>query len=240
MPITVGAGMATYEVSELRQVIGGYAFGAVPLSYVQGRSFVGSGIQAAQRAKWAYRAFDCRQPSFGPLDDFDILVTAAINSRIGHKAIAGMRAIAPEVSAALAGIPLGETFWSFPAARMKSPTTGSALWWAWRAYELLKSVAGVNVAVAHKTLHHKRPEVFPLLDNPTRHCYGTYAWAEVHEELLSQQRQFAALERWFCGQAAARNGVPLTRLRLHDILLWCAVRPGEREAASAAGAELGF
>jgi hypothetical protein len=77
-------------------------------------------------------------------------------------------------------------------------------------------------AVSHKTLHHKRPELFPLLDNKTIGNYLPYAssWKIIYDDLNAHAQQFAALENWFAGEAAKRGKAGLTRLRMHDIILW--------------------
>jgi hypothetical protein len=57
---------------------------------------------------------------------------------------------------------------------------------------------------------------------------GPGGWQVLHDELTDQAGQFTYLEQWFAAQATNRGGVHLTRLRLHDILLWANTR-GERE-----------
>jgi hypothetical protein len=42
----------------------------------------------------------------------------------------------------------------------------------------------------------------------------------VHRELLANAEAFGALETVASGLLTATGGVPLTRLRLHDVLLW--------------------
>jgi Family of unknown function (DUF6308) len=80
----------------------------------------------------------------------------------------------------------------------------------------------VGVAITYKTLHHKRPWFFPTFDNETlavmRRCGRP--WQTLHVELTSQAKQFEHLEQWFAAQAIERGGTCLTRLRIHDILLW--------------------
>ena len=71
-------------------------------------------------------------------------------------------------------------------------------------------------------LHHRRPELFPLLDRTTRwqllpHLREGDSGVEavIHRELRQNAEAFDALEA-----AASDSGVPLARLRLHDILVW--------------------
>jgi hypothetical protein len=49
----------------------------------------------------------------------------------------------------------------------KPPTPDSPGWHLWRCWTLLMGVTGIDVARAHKILHHKRPKLFPLIDNQT-------------------------------------------------------------------------
>ena len=91
----------------------------------------------------------------------------------------------------------------------------------WRAWRLLDGITTIAVAISNKVLHHKRPWLFPLLDRKTSKAFPTgEAWPGVYDDLCNQQPQFEQLERWFAPIAAVRGGVPLTRLRIHDILLW--------------------
>jgi hypothetical protein len=84
----------------------------------------------------------------------------------------------------------------------------------------------VKVALTHKLLHHKRPDLFPLIDRKTEPLLAAHTdesaglWAVVHSELNANQRQFTALETTFAELVDGEGDVPLTRLRLHDVLLW--------------------
>ena len=135
----------------------------------------------------------------------------------GHKRVA----ILDDVNAELCQIPAGTTFWGLPNANHTTAPVNSILWRMWRAVDLLEAVPGVAEAVSHKTLHHKRPELFPLLDNKTMGSYlPRDSWQIIHADLTAFAPEFAALEEWFAGEAAQRGKVGLTRLRMHDIILW--------------------
>jgi hypothetical protein len=69
-------------------------------------------------------------------------------------------------------------------------------------------------------LHHRRPELFPLVDRTTRwqllpHVREGDSGVEavIHRELRANASAFARLE-------AELAPLGLTRLRLHDVLLW--------------------
>jgi hypothetical protein len=52
--------------------------------------------------------------------------------------------------------------------------------------------------------------------------------------------QFEVLEQFIAEEAALRGGIPLTRLRIHDILIWTFVVKEQWMDARASGAVLGF
>jgi hypothetical protein len=98
-------------------------------------------------------------------------------------------------------------------------TVGSELRRIWQHCEGTPGVQPAHVAAA---LHHRRPDLFPLLVRATRwqllpHVREGDSGVEavVHRELIVNAAAFARLE----DELAARD-VPLTRLRLHDVLLW--------------------
>jgi len=76
-------------------------------------------------------------------------------------------------------------------------------------------------------LHHRRPDLVPLAGGTTRRSLLPHVEegdsgleAVVHRELLANAEAFGALETVASGLLTATGGVPLTRLRLHDVLLW--------------------
>ena len=230
----------TYTIGQAEQVIGGYAFATKALTFNAPHAGWFGVPPAGQRAVWSYASYDCVPPSLGPLDGVDLMISIALSSQISADAILGMQVVAPVVSEALANIPITITFWDLPPAEISNPAAGSYGWWMERARQLLVAVPDVAAAIAHKTLHHKRPWQFPLLDNKTLAALPSgQAWVTVHNDLTTQIDAFADLEAWFAAEAAKRSTVSLTRLRLHDILLWCDVT-GQRGAAGAAGQALGF
>jgi hypothetical protein len=109
----------------------------------------------------------------------------------------------------------------------------------------MRGTAGLGVARIHKVLHHKRPEHFPLIDGRTVDSLsaawsegsGDGSWATIHRDLQEQDGIFEELEGWFRERAQAVHGWPpsrpLSRLRIHDILLWCDVSDERGEAHEA-------
>jgi hypothetical protein len=238
----------TYTQAQAEDALAGFAFGKVPLSWVATVAVtgtpLGAGPSAIQRYKWAYHSFDCVPSSPFGLSPADFALTAALGSQISAEAVLALSAMIPELATVLAQLPLEVSFWNLPvqslvtgAATAGLVAPGSPEWCLWRVWALCMGVDGVGIAITHKTLHHKRPWQFPMLDNETRNAIGPDPWGTIHQELTTHSAEFDYLEGWFAVFALARGGVPLTRLRIHDILLWGDVI-GDRVAMINAGAPL--
>ncbi len=240
-PFVLAEGKITFSLEEARQTVGGYVFARqpLPLSYQP----VVSGETAPEemtRARWACAVYDFQPGDLGPLNYFDIVVSIGLNSQINTEAIAGMLEIAPLVSEAIAHVPVSQTFWELSVDEVAEIPSDSSAWWMNRAVELLVAVDGVGPTVAHKTLHHKRPWLFPLLDDETtKYMRYVDSWNVIHRDLTNHDAQFQALEQFIADEVASRGGVPLSRLRIHDILVWTTMQ-GQRIMARDAGAALGF
>lgn len=224
-----------YTEEEARQVLAGFAFAEQQLRWRSPRGVTSVVPTEKCQGIWAYRTYDC-EPNDHParLTGKDISLTAAVDSRIGGKAILGLAAVADDVSeqlktATAKGYP---TFWELTQKDLgKYPTTAdSPALPLWNAWALLKGVFGADIAIPHKVLHRKRPEYFPLLDGNTVEAYEPQkAWVGIWQDLHKCQSQFDSLEEWFEELAASRSGenTPLKRLRMHDILLWAKLSSGQ-------------
>jgi hypothetical protein len=215
---------SSIDWNEALEVVRGYAFATVDLGWKDKPSFVGQAV-AGQVPQWAYRTYDCMPAGKGcGLTDIDVLVPNAINARMGGKVIAGLRAISAQLSAEIAGLDeLGLAFWEFDESDVvRRPADGDSARPLWRAWSIVSGIPGAGIAVTHKVLHHKRPSVFPLLDNKTSAALGGGgdAWLQIHRDLTATPDGWTELERAFANEAVGRDDVSLTRLRLHDILLW--------------------
>lgn len=112
------------------------------------------------------------------------------------------------------------------------PAEGSPSLALHRAWWMVESVHGADVAVTHKLLHHAWPHLFPLIDTRTiGRLGGNRAWVTILEDLQRHESAFSELENWFAELSPSRGGVSFTRLRLYDILLSCRVVGDEEEAA---------
>ena len=65
------------------------------------------------------------------------------------------------------------------------------------------------------------------------------SWKIIHDDLNNQAAQFEELEGWFAERVVELGGIPLTRLRMHDMLLWLAIREVADEAIND-GKQMGF
>lgn len=222
----VTIGRESYLVETVRQVLAGYAFKTERIDFDPGtRTAVGDPPVLEPRPVWGYRSYDCVPADSGALTDRDLLVSAGLNGRVDSKAFLSLRAAEPEVSRALQAIPDEQTFWDLDAKDIAGlPGRRTGAWSVWRAWWVLMCTPDVGLALTHKVLHHKRPALFPLLDNQTVAALPPgRAWLSIHQELTEGAAEFEDLENWFADQAVERNGVRLTRLRIHDIVLWCSV-----------------
>jgi Family of unknown function (DUF6308) len=224
----------------------GYAFATRPLAWRAPTGGVGDAPTTAGVGRWAYATYDCVTAASGTgLSGVDLFIAAGLNGRLDNVGIASLLAVEPEVSGALAAIPADTTFWGLPADAVAAAGAGgevpasSPLRPMLRAWTAFMGAPGLDVAITHKTLHHKRPRVFPLLDGRTAMAYPAgEAWASIHDDLNADPDAWEQLERRFAGEAAQRGGVPLTRLRMHDIVLWLRLSGGLDEAIAPARALL--
>lgn len=203
--------------------------------------------------KFAYRSYDCVPASPGrALTDLDLLVGAGLNAFAGGDGIDAQLVYALRSFGRRAAGHLDNAYRMEPdflnlsdAELASSPQEpGSAGWHLYQAWLQGVATPGLRTARVHKVLHHKRPTLFPLLDNKTidpireaareeaeRTKKACNSWQLIQREILRQREAFDRLALEFAGQATGVDDVPLSHLRLYDILLWMAVtnqRPGTR------------
>ena len=240
--LTIGRRTAVYTRAEAEAVLAGFAFGTIQLVWPSNFSPpTDNGLaalpRAAVRSKWSYRTYDCVVNSPYAFGVNDLLAVAGLDSGAGAAEYLAKEAILPDLNEVLTHVEVSQTFWTLPRAHLGSspPPTGTPAWGLWRAWALLMGLENVGIAIAYKTLHHKRPWLFPIFDNGTvARMGGRDAWQVLHDELTAQAAQFTYLEQWFVALATNRGGVHLTRLRIHDILLW-ADATAQRAALGRAG-----
>lgn len=182
---------------------------------------------------YAYGIYDCTRPSADEgIAALDVLVIDGLNGRLLHPQAAALMEAGPRAwtfmqrGRELAG---GRAFWELDRDEIKTTRpengVGAALS---NAFEELKGLKGVDLARAHKVLHHKMPRLFPLVDRRTvpalralrDRCAGEGYWSVIHRELQGNEVAFDRLETALGDRLTRDTDVPLERLRLHDILLW--------------------
>jgi len=159
----------------------------------------------------------------GPLGDDDVLVAEGLHGRLDPAGWTAVRRalteVQPQVEATVehaAGRPL----WELPDEELsvlgEPGTVGAAL-------RELGDPPGPREAHVLAALHHRRPELVPVATRTTWRQVLPHvregdsgAAAVVHRELRANAAAFAALE----DTVAELLGSRLTRLRLHDVLLW--------------------
>ncbi|SDG35750.1 DUF6308 family protein [Klenkia brasiliensis] len=207
----------------------GYCLGKRPLTV--GTPSYPAGI-TVDVPRFAYSVYDgtpaADDDGIAPLD---VLVTDGMNAQLDQRVIealldAGRRAW-PHMRSAR-DLAAGRSFWELNASAVGlQPPAGSPGEAMTKAWSELMSTNGVDIARAHKLLHHKLPCLFPLIDRQTRPALRTLAarrgvglWAVIHHELTTNADAFDRLEAEVNDLLLARGHVPIYRLRLHDILLW--------------------
>jgi hypothetical protein len=162
-----------------------------------------------------------------------------LNGRLDVASTASLQTACSLAFAELAHIEDDVVFWELDNSRLATfPEESCAERHFWLAWCYLMTIPDVGVALTHKTLHHKRPWLYPLIDGQTlKACSDGFAWKTIHNDLNQEGGEpFAHLEGWFADLVAQREGcVPLSRLRLHDILLWCRIMPRQENEAADKG-----
>ena len=199
----------------------GYALGRRPLRFRAPNAREGRWVRV--RA-FAYERFDRQPPETSDrMTDRDVLLAEGLHGRLDP---AGWTAVRAALDAALPVAEqavrraAGRAFWELPeeeASVLAEPgTVGAAV----------RTLAeGPHARYVLAALHHRRPELFPLLDGITwRQLWPHTAEGDsgVHAVVLRELRANAAAFTLLEARARAALGRPVTRLRLHDVLLWLA------------------
>jgi hypothetical protein len=121
-----------------------------------------------------------------------------------------------------------------------NPPPGTVGWYLNQAWKQGMATPDLGVALVHKTLHHKRPTLVPLLDGLTIEklhevVEPMQVWRLIWDDLRNNRDDFYWLEDEFNRRARAEGTVTLSWLRLYDILLWMHVK-GQRVLPSQGGA----
>jgi hypothetical protein len=108
-------------------------------------------------------------------------------------------------------------------------------------YFTSRRIVGVRVAKVHKTLHIKRPDMYPILDDRLRNLYRERAalwvkkldvldvtiddsppyWAAIRQDLLGNEAELDDYQRHLASaDGSVRQMAELSKLRLLDIAAW--------------------
>jgi len=198
----------------------GYARGRRPLRY---RSPIEREGRWVQVPAFGYQRFDAAPVPSGPLGDDDVLVAEGLHGRLDPQSWSAVRGALDDVQPAAeetAARATGRAFWELPDDEVsvlgEPGTVGAAL-------RDLGEPPGPRDRYVIAALHHRRPDLVPLVTRTTwlqtvphlREGDSGVA-AVVHRELRANAVAFGELE----DAVAALLDAPLTRLRLHDVLVW--------------------
>jgi hypothetical protein len=201
----------------------GYARGRRPLHVRSPSNPIGRWVTVPA---FGYERFDRQPVPDGRLGEVDILTAEGLHGRLDPAGWAAMKNVLDDVGPladAAVERAAGRTFWNLPddefSVLAEPGTVGSQLRHIWQHCEVTPDVQPAHVSAA---LHHRRPDLFPLVVRTTRwhllpHLREGDSGVEavIHRELSANASAFDRLE----GELHARD-ITLTRLRLHDVLLW--------------------
>jgi hypothetical protein len=200
---------------------------AAILGYARGRRPLYFRSPSHPEGRWVhvpafgYARFDVRPRSAAPLGEADILPAEGLHGRLDPAGWAALRTtledVRPLADAAIEaadGRPLGDLPGDEFSVLAEPGTVGAAL----------REIRGYpQTPYVTAALHHRRPDLFPLLVRSTLWALLPHVRegdsgveAVIHRELRANADAFARLE----AVVAARLGIRTTPLRLHDVLLW--------------------
>lgn len=218
-PIPVGVAVAA---------VLGYARGRRPLYFRSPGLPAGRWVQIPA---FGYERFDCRPIGSGAPGDADVLVAEGLHGRLDPQGWAAVRAALDSVDGlarAAVARAAGRAFWELPDDELsvlgEPGTVGAALREIWSRCSHAPDVRPEFVSGA---IHHRHPALLPHLDATTRRQLLPHTLegdsgveAVVHRELRANADAFEALETAAADLLGRGGGVPLTRLRMHDVLVW--------------------
>jgi Family of unknown function (DUF6308) len=226
---------ATYSATEALHAVREYAFGTAT---IDPDPRFPNAFAPHPVPRYAYRTYDCIPASDGPqFSDLDLLVTAGLNARIDMATFVRLRSFADRAAGHLdAAHQLQPDFLQLHREEVgDEPAEGSAGWYLFEAWRQGMATPGLRVARVHKMLHHKRPWLVPLLDNKTVKPIRAVAkakacgsWQLIHDEIHAHADHFQAFADEFDKLVNGINDVPLSWLRLYDILVWMKVARPKR------------
>jgi hypothetical protein len=201
----------------------GYARGRRPLHFRSPSSPTGRWVQIPA---FGYERFDLRAGSDRPLGEADILIAEGLHGRLDPAAWSAMRSLLDDVrplADAAIERAAGRTFSQLPDDEFSVLAEPGTVGAHFRHIgQFVQEAHGVSAPHVSAALHHRSPDLFPLLVRTTRwqllpHVREGDSGVEavIHRELRANADAFESLR-----QALTSCSIPLTVLRLHDVLLW--------------------
>jgi hypothetical protein len=210
------AGPDPIPLSTALAAVLGYARGRRPLYFRAPNARTGRWVQLPA---FGYERFDVRPRSTGPLGEADILTAEGLHGRLDPSAWASMKSRLDDVrpfADALLVRAAGRALQELPDDEfsvLDEPGTVG---------QLLRRIGEGSTKHLNAALHHRAPDLVPLLVRTTRwqllpHVREGDSGVEavIHRELVANADGFGSLQ-----EALEEQGVRLSVVRLHDILLW--------------------
>jgi hypothetical protein len=207
----------------------GYARGRRPLRFRSPDHPEGRWYQVLA---FGFERFDVQRVTSGDAGDGDVLLAEGLHGRLDPAGWTAVRRALDDVrplAEAAVHRAAGRAFWALPDGEFcvldEPGTVGAALREIWRRCADTDGVRPEHVSAA---LHRRHPALLPHVSPTTRRQLWPHlregdsgVEAVVHRELQANAAGFAALETAVAGLLGTPDGrPPLTRLRLHDVLLW--------------------
>jgi hypothetical protein len=182
-----------------------------------------------QLPAFGYDRFDRRPALIGGPRDEDVLTAEMLHGRLDPAGWSSVRNALDDTArhaTAAAARAAGRPFWALPDDELsvlgEPGTVGACLREIWNRGTRTGHPEFVSAA-----LHHRWPALLPHVDRTTRLQFLPHlvegdsgVEAVIHRELRANAAAFTALENAL-GRLLVQNGdTPLTRLRLHDVLVW--------------------
>jgi hypothetical protein len=227
----LAGGAAVYSAAEALETVAKYAFGTEIIEPADPR--FPDAFEPHEVPRYAYRTYDCVPASPGRrFSDLDLCVVAGLNAGVDVPTFARLRSFADRAAGHLdiAHNRQPDFLQLIRDELCDHPPEGSAGWHLNRAWRQGMATPGLNVARVHKMLHHKRPQLVPLLDNKTiepiteaARVAGCNRWQLIWDEIHAHKELFQDLGGEFDKLATGVDDVSLSWLRLYDILVWMKV-----------------
>jgi hypothetical protein len=205
------------------------------LGFARGRRPMWFRPPGEQAGRWVqlpafgYDRFDRRPAAVGSPRDEDVLTAEMLHGRLDPAGWSNVRNAlddAARLTTAAVSRAAGRPFWELPDDELsvlgEPGTVGACLREIWN-----RGTRAGHPEFVSAALHHRWPALLPHVDRTTRLQFLPHLIegdsgieAVIHRELRTNDAAFTALERTLAEVLDRDDDIPLTRLRLHDVLVW--------------------